>query len=313
MPFEVVASSRVMALCRRYDVSLLVAVRPETLRGVGELVRACARAEVPLGLWPMLDDAQGRWANARNVAVFGEFAERVARAAGGRTELALDLEPPIAELRAALRPELGALGRARRGLSGARAAFAEAERSLHGLATRLIEGGATLSAAAVPLVLLDEAPRALWQTLLGTPVDALPLGHVSVMLYTSLLEGWSRGALGREDARGLLLLAAERARERFGERAGVSLGAVGLGALGDEPTYRSAAELADDVATARAAGVDDLTLLDLGGLLGRPPPEAWLEAFVEPEPARGAVTLRARLAMASLRSGTAVINRIWRP
>jgi hypothetical protein len=107
-----------------------------------------------------------------------------------------------------------------------------------------------------------------------------------VMLYTSMIEGWSRRVFGREDARSLLAWFATRSRERLGSRAAVSLGAVGTGALQSEPVYRSPKELADDVGIARAAGVDDLALFDLGGVVARPPIEGWLEPFAYTPPAR---------------------------
>src|SRR6185295_17904670 len=110
----------------------------------------------------------------------------------------------------------------------------------------------------------DPARPRPYQELLGTPVDGLAWDHVSVMLYTSMIEGWSRGVLRREDARSFLAAAAVLAAARLGDRAGVSLGCVGVGAFGNEPVYRAAVELADDVAIARAAGVDDLTLFELG-------------------------------------------------
>lgn len=91
------------------------------------------------------------------------------------------------------------------------------------------------------------------------------------MSYTSLMEGYSRSMLRRRDARALLWAAAGAAVHRFGARAGVSLGCVGTGALGDERSYHSAAELADDVAIVRAAEIADIALFDLAGLLQRPP------------------------------------------
>src|SRR5262249_13382791 len=63
-----------------------------------------------------------------------------------------------------------------------------------------------------------------------------------------------------------------------GTRAGLSLGVVGTGAFGHEPTYPSVNELAFDVTLARHAGIDDLALFDLGGVLARNA-EVWLEAF----------------------------------
>jgi hypothetical protein len=121
---------------------------------------------------------------------------------------------------------------------------------------------------------------ALWQRLLGTPVDTLHASSVSVMMYTSLVEGYSRGLVSRRGAIRLLAAVCRLARRRFGPNVEISLGAVGRGALATEPTYRGPEELAVDAAVARRAGIANLALFDLGGVLRRPPVEAWLDAFV---------------------------------
>jgi hypothetical protein len=121
------------------------------------------------------------------------------------------------------------------------------------------------------------------------------------MLYTTLIEGYSRKMLRRRDARALLVMLAEAARRRFGSRAGISLGVVAGGALGDERGYRDPSELADDVAIARAAGIDALALYGLDGILARPPIEAWLDRFVDAAPpSRPAGSWRANAALAGL-------------
>jgi len=116
-------------------------------------------------------------------------------------------------------------------------------------------------------------------------LDALPLDRVSSMLYTSVARGYSRGLLRRDDVRALLWTGARAAARRFGERAAVALGAVGRGALGDEQTYADPDELIDDVGIVRAAGIRDVALFDLAGVLARPPAEAWLDALAATTPA----------------------------
>jgi hypothetical protein len=136
-------------------------------------------------------------------------------------------------------------------------------------------------ATVVPFVLADDPQRATWQRLLGTPVDALPLATVCTMLYSTLAVGYTRGLLQRRHADALLWECSQRARTRFGARASIALGAIGKGALGDEATYRDVDELRRDVAIARAAGIRDLALFELGGALARPPLEQWLDAFCD--------------------------------
>ncbi|WP_437718051.1 hypothetical protein WMF45_17555 [Sorangium sp. So ce448] len=300
LPLEVVRAPGTLALLRRYALELSIAVRPETAAGLPDLVAACADAGVPVAVWPMIADEDGRWASAGNVAAFGAFVARLLDALDARrlavAEVVFDLEPPIEALRRALAGGRGALDLLGGGPRGARGSprWSDAQRAYVELAGAVHARGVATSAAIVPLVLTDGSSCG-WEQLLGTPVSAPPWGRVGAMLYTSLFEGYSRGAMGREDALTLLAWGCRAAARRFGPRAGASLGAVGKGALGDEPVYRSVAELREDVAAAVAAGVPDLSLFDLGGVLARPPAEAWLEAFVAPPEARSPrETLRAR-------------------
>lgn len=117
------------------------------------------------------------------------------------------------------------------------------------------------------------------QRLLGTPMTNLAVDCHSMMAYTSLFEGWSRGLVNRRRAEALLVACARLTRRRFGTRAALSLGTVGTGVFGDEPSYRDSAELRRDVELARAAGIDELSLYDLGGIVRRGPAEVWLEAL----------------------------------
>ncbi|WP_437819181.1 hypothetical protein [Sorangium sp. So ce1078] len=311
LPLEAVRAPGTLALLRRYALELAIAVRPETAAGLPDLAAACADAGVSVAVWPMIADEDGRWASAGNAAAFGAFVARLLDALDARglaaAEVVVDLEPPIQEVRRALAGGRGALellGGGPRGAARERpgrrgALWRDAQRAYVEMAGAIHARGVATSAAIVPLVLAD-GPAGGWERLLGTPVSAPPWGRVSAMLYTSLFEGYSRGALGRDDAVALLALGGRAAARRFGPRAGVSVGAVGTGALGDEPVYRSVAELREDVAVAVTAGVQDLALFDLGGVLARPPAEAWLEALVAPprEPRLPRATLRARAAVA---------------
>jgi hypothetical protein len=298
VPFGELRSPALLRALASRDIALRVAVMPDSVGEVAALRRACAAAGVELGVWPLLSDAEGRWASCDNARRFAEHSRAVARAAtasGPKLEaIALDLEPPIGRVRDVLAGRIvGSRGAARPPWDGATASLVALVAQLRGCA-RYIE------AAVIPAVLAD-ARAAGWQRLLGTPVDALPVDHVSVMLYTTLIEGYSRRTLRRRDARALLFALAREARKRYGDRAGVSLGVIAGGALGDERGYREPAELVEDVALARAAGVEALRLYGLDGILARPPIERWLDAFVATRPGSPpGHTWRARAAMAGL-------------
>lgn len=298
MPLRELSASPALSALAERGVALLAAVMPGEHEEALALVERAREEGLSIGLWPLLEDARGRWLHPGNAGAFvahvEELLERLDRRGLTVDAVALDLEPPIAEVRRVLDGELGA---ARAWLRRPLDASPHAR-----LTGELARRGVEVVAAAIPPVLLPGRASTGWQRTLGAPTDGVPYDTVSAMLYTTLFEGYSFGVLDRADARALLSRFARMAVDRFGARAGVSLGAVGAGALGDERTYRSERELADDVALALAAGARDLALFDLAGVLARPPIERWLDALVDTAPASALAppTARARATLAGL-------------
>jgi hypothetical protein len=271
VPFDELIRPAVVDLVARHRLDLLLAVRPWQLAEVGDVVRRFRDRGVFVGVWPMLADGDGRWVNARSTPAFIPFADALVDAVPFADELILDLEPAKAQLEKwkEWRPtwrQTPSPGRYRE----ARDALAEATHRWH--------QSRRLTTAVLPLLAFEL--RGEWmQRAVGTPATPLDVDRHSVMAYTSLIEGWSRGLVNRRRAEAVLAVCARLARVRFGGRAALSLGTVGVGAFEDEPSYRSPDELARDVAIAAGAGIDELSLFDLGGILRRPPAEAWLAAF----------------------------------
>ncbi len=300
LPLAEATRPAVLAALAARGVELVLAVRPHTAAGAPRALAAAAAAGVRVSVWPMLADGAGRWASAWNTSAYAAFAEglcaRLDAAGAPYAGLLVDLEPPVDALR-------GVTAGARRAL-GAVAALArrprepDAETRLAALAGACAARGVGVTAAVAPMLAADG--RGGWQRLLGTPVDGVGWAAVHAMAYTSMAEGYLPG-LGRAGARSLLGATGLALRAHYGARAALSLGVVAPGALGDEAPYRSVAELADDVAIARACGVEDLALFDLRGALARPPLEPWLDALVAtpPAPAPPPLTARASLAAAA--------------
>ena len=312
LPFAEIARPDVVALLASRKIEPIVAVWPHTpIEAIVRVIEAYGDAGLPVALWPMLEDGEGRWANAGNAGKFADFVEQLCEALGatGRApaEIVLDLEPSIEAMRSSFASSARSMHMLP--IPGDLRPFIAAQARLAALCQALHAQGIRASSAAPPTVLLDpqEGGSRPFQELQGTPIDGPAWDHVSFMLYTSILEGWSRGVLRRADARALLGIACRAAAGRLGERAGASIGAVGVGAFGNEPVYRGVDELADDVAIARAAGVDDLALFDLGGVLRRGPAERWLDAFVATEPLarvpESSFRLRSVIAAARLAGG----------
>ncbi len=266
LPFDEVVP--LAAVLPRYRVDLLLAVRPWQLDEVGDVVRRFQDAGTFVALWPMIGDSDGRWASTTTYAPFLAFADALRARVPFADELVIDLEPPIAKL-ARWKEGRPTLPRSRPPYGVARAALIEAIARWAPM---------RVTTAIMPFLALELAGQWM-QRAFGTPVSDLPIARHSVMAYTTLFEGWSRGLVDRRRAEAILDGCARLSRRRFGDRAALSLGTVGPGAFGDEPSYRDPGELARDVAIAEAAGIAELSLFELGGIVRRAPLEPWFEAL----------------------------------
>jgi hypothetical protein len=275
LPFAELSPALLEKLATR-RIDLLLAVRPWQLSEISGVAARVRAAGVGLGLWPMLGDEHGRWASVRSMVGFLALAdsviERVSRSSEGPglDELVIDLEPPhevLAQWKA-LRPAFPTA----QGYREARDALAAA------IARWKHESQLRVTTAVLPLLAIEM--RGQWmQRALGTPATSLPVDAHNTMAYTSLYEGWSRGLVNRWRAELLLSMTARLARRRFGPTAALSLGCVGPGAFGDEPGYRGIDELARDVDIAKRAGIHELALFDLAGVVRRGDIDGWLVAL----------------------------------
>lgn len=302
--YEELCSIRVVRLLREHDLEVLVAVTPPQLEDVPQLVRRLRNEGISLGLWPMVDDADGRWGSTFNARVFSDFALRVAKRAPEGATIAVDLEPPISMMHGLLSGKPSAYRSLFRSES-----WAPGHDTLQDLLATLAGRGNPCIAAANPMLLGDGRGESAWQWLFGTPIDALPFDAVSFMTYTSLIEGYSRGLIDRDIAHSMLMHTATAARVQWGPRASLSIGTVGGGALGTEKPYRSIEELREDVETALACGIEDIALFDLAGVLAKENPARWIETFANtpPAPQIPRSRRRARILKAGIkRSGAAI-------
>ncbi len=305
VPYSVLSDESLLRALRERNIGLNVAVTPERRGAAAAMLDRCSDNGVRVAIWHLVSDSRGRWASRANAHYFRDATLRFLDSLSVLpSELIVDIEPPIELLRGVLAGQLHACLRVWR-LGGSAAPLARLVDDAHAR-------GMTVTATVPPMVALG-APYSDrgWERLLGAPLAAFD--RVNIMMYSSLLVGYSRGWLRRRDATALLGLVARAAGKRFGQKASLSLGVTGVGALGDEPVYRSVAELEDDARIACDAGITDLALFSLGGILTRPPRERWLDAFatsttaaptIEPMTARATSLVLALRAVGCLRQVT---------
>ena len=270
LPLSALREPGLLLRVARAADGLVLAVRPADLRGLAAVVAAVRASGLAVALWPMLENDAGRWCTLANTPAFVDFARECMQGARAGDALLLDLEPPWRLLDALAHGRLREAARELPTFSPARSALSE--RRLADFSQELRGAGLEVHTA--------EFPWALAHPVVGR-VFGVPHLHGSaqrgVMLYTSLLEGYARGLVKRRGATDLLRRFGTRALARLGQDVELQLGAVGAGALANEPVFRHVRELARDLELAVGMGARRIAVFDLGGILRRPDAEDWLE------------------------------------
>ncbi len=294
LPPEELGASATIDLLARFHIEPIVALPPaaETPK-LADALHRLSTSGVPFGIWPLLADEEGYWPSEENAPAFEKRVQAalqfVESAKAMPKTIAIDLEPPLAITKRLMHGTIARRGRFLvRGIVEMALHDEERRRSIEVLARvarRLHGRGLETIAAVLPPVVLDLfAKDDLWQGIFRTPVAAPGWTVLSPMLYTTLL----RRLLPTKSATSARALLYETARMLVRSvgpsRASLSVGLVTTGKLGDEPAYTSPDELRLDVATARAAGIEDLALFSLEGVLHRGAPESWLVPFESARP-----------------------------
>jgi hypothetical protein len=256
-------------LLKRGPFEAIVAVQPESLDSFFPALAELQSHGIKTSVWPMLSNADGRWLSLATAPAYLAWLLRVVDTARATKtaleEIVIDLEPPFGLIHRMLNRDSCSI-------SVQRAAAKAIQAQLRALRS----DGVRISSAILPTQPF-KVGRFAADKALGVPSWHGAFDAENVMLYSTLFEGWGR--LPRPVVEAIMHNVLEASRSHFGPRAAVSLGAIGTGAFGNEPVYRSPATLAADIAIARACGICEIALFDLGGIVRRPCPEVWLETF----------------------------------
>ena len=282
-PQEVSAQLPVLA---QFEADLYLAVQPDDLgEDLLALLREAETQNVGVRLWPQLPDL-GIWVNETNAVEFGifvfELLEWTAANDVSVEWIIFDLEPSF-EYAEQLRGTLGEEGlagvldllaahRAPEDLEAARTTIAEIVEQLHSVDVWAM-------AVTLPWTIDDLADSdADLQDIFDTPLAGIGWDKVSVMAYRP----WFSDFLGASLSPGFVGSYAESIAARFGGRAQVAIGNISSPGLLLPQGYSDPFEVTLDVSAARSAGVADVSLYSLDGMVLADGAERWLAAASGP-------------------------------
>lgn len=287
LPYDEACQPATLQLLARYHLCPHFAVHPDSdLDALGALIHACDTLGIEAWIWPLLSPSQGYWANESNSGAWltrvDEILRALAKSGVKPFGVAVDLEPPLSRV-APLTRKFSVIRTTVQWLEHIDPTQYQASLAQWNIVAATLRAWEIRTLAiTTPAAAHDiRDGKPVWQDLLQTPWSGVNWDVKGIMAYNSMVAGYSRGLLNIEDARALHTPLLQRVASRFEDRGHASLGLTGTGVLGNETTYTHPNQLRDDVAAARYAGLTDLGLFCLEGVLAATP-EAWLDAFAHP-------------------------------
>ncbi len=280
-------------LISSYKPGLNIAIFPDSLtdENISALQRLIADG-IEISFWVLLGAEEGYFPNEKNMSTFcsrtEEIISKALEASAAPKYVAIDLEMPISQvvdlleasslekIKRAYRIFMDNLDRSR--FSSARADLAELVQWLHSKEIKTI-------AAVLPWVILElEGEGNLLQNAMETPVRGIDWDILSPMWYSSMFEGSTGGIISQGIANRIAFESSLKLRSRYGDRVGISVGVTGTGILGNEKTFGDVEELLDSIGAALSAGVRDISVYNLEGVITREDPGLWMTKMISAKP-----------------------------
>ena len=263
--------------------------------GLDRVLETYRDAGVPVVCWPLLPPKEGLYLNRRSAGEFERALERLFAWCDARDH---PLETVLVDIEPATLPGQHFLSRARvrqmlEDLD--HRTFEAAIPRFERIVALLRSHGTRAMAATVPFVAQDHATgRRGWQDLAGGPILAVDWDQVFVMVYPSWFVQTGRLlGVGWDAAHQLTFQYAREVKRIWGARAVVGVGVTHPGEGQESVIYETPTQLAPAIAAVRAAGVEEIAVYDLEGMLGSPDPRAWFEVLSQTAAARPVGGLRA--------------------
>lgn len=311
----------VINIFKEFDVCLNIAVPYGSLgENFSRLLRRYEEEDVEVCLWLLLPFELGYWPSEVNVQEFSSYIDEVFNWADEEDLfvpwIGVDLETPIYQLYdlwkkpffekfpAALRLGFSNLNEDR---------FDDAVVGFNSVLDKIHAYGAKTLTAVDPVVINDGVMENNFiQDLMEVPIFDVEWDRVSFMIYTSMLSGYSRGLISRKDSTYLLYNYLTDAKEILSDRAAVSVGLTGIGVIGNEPHYSEPESLKPDIEAALAAGIKDLSIFSIEGILNKENPKTWFEMIKNSKPKKPNPTLKTDLIRGALKLGSSLGTKFLR-
>jgi hypothetical protein len=290
-PYERLAEPDLVELFSRYEVAICLCVREDQVEDeLDHLYEVYEGAGIPILLWPLLPMRHGLYVNKHTTDEFLDYLDVIfgwADEHGHRIEaLVVDVEPSYIPPEEGKEPA-GLVQNFRRVAKDIDSETFDASiPEFNRIIEKIHQHDCLAVAAAFPFV-IDDRMRGIhaWEDLFGGPVATVEWDYLAVMMYTSWFKEYGK-IIGLDwDAAHYLAYDYSRdLKEIWRDKAAVAVGVTSPGQGHEKVMYDSPDKIAPALAAVKAAGIDNLGIYDIKGILESGDAESWFKVLTDTQP-----------------------------
>ncbi len=278
LPYSKLIEPVVINLLKNQHFGLCLCIRENLLNEeLDRLCRLYTKAGIPLIFWPLLPEQEGLYLNKYSITEYYQYLDTVFDWLESRGHhifgLLVDVEPDYQKPKPGSSPIIDNIWNSIRDMD--EADFKEAITGFRQIIAKIRKHGCQAIGAALPFVCNDKLEHSeVWQDYWGGPVAMVEWDVLVFMLFGSW---FVQMGLSWPNAHYLIYDYTEAIRKFWPNKAVVALGVTTPGTGAEKDLYQSPAQLSEGVSAVKAAGISNIAIYDLKGILDSPNPAAWLK------------------------------------
>ena len=323
---DLILNSGILPLMKKYGIGIGYATQRKNYNEkLVKIIRFFNENNLFFVIWPLLPDEYGYWISTYNAKYFLKEWQTIIDWLQSNDVivdgLLVDLEPPIwlmkgiklslSGLPSFYRAVIKKLGSIKKVYENGLSYFGEVLDLAHEYNVQVV------APCLDTLFEFEDFFREKIEMFFGSPIFDIKWDMIAPMIYNSMGAGYYKIPI--EILRYREYVIAKKIRKIFGDRAGIGIGVIWTGKLGDEPVYTDPEELKRDAEIAKAAGIKNIGVFCLEGVIFRNNDERWFAAVTEAKPIPPKTGFNAvgyglfRIAMKGFLGGIRIVDAVTNP
>ena len=278
-PYKDLVDPKLVALVKKYNIQICLCVREDQLTDdLDNLYKVYEKNGIIILFWPLLPKKDGLYVNKATAEKYISYLDVIYGWADKHSHkidaIVVDVEP-------------GSSGFAKMLKDMDKKSWPEAVGKFNRIIAKIHSHNSLAIGVGFPFLSDDKARGTHgWEDLFGGPVASVDWDYLAVMMYTTwFVETGKALGINFDAAHWVAYDYSVDLKKLWGDKAAVAIGVTSAGEGNEKVVYDTPEKIAPAIAAVRQAGIQNIGIYDMKGILSSGDPEAWFKVLRDTPPA----------------------------